>query len=122
MEATVVKTKMLANAIAQEVQHECEAISAMPFGNTQELVQSRIKMGLSQNIADRDGQLRPSSPAPSACRAHPVPVSDSSRGNGGAGSRKRRADRAMQMLSQMGSDGRAAPCRSAGCWLRLRSR
>jgi len=47
MEATVVKAKMLANTIAQEVQHECEAIAAMPFSNAQELVQSRIKMGLS---------------------------------------------------------------------------
>ncbi|MGX9787302.1 hypothetical protein [Mycobacterium sp. MMS18-G62] len=52
MEATVVKAKMLANTIAQEVQHECEAIAAMPFSNAQELVQSRIKMGLSQNIAN----------------------------------------------------------------------
>ena len=51
MEATVAKTKMLVNTTAQEVQHECEALSAMPFGNAQELVQSRIKMGLSQNIA-----------------------------------------------------------------------
>ena len=51
MEATVAKTKMLVNATAQEVQQECEALSAMPFGNAQELVQSRIKMGLSQNIA-----------------------------------------------------------------------
>ena len=52
MEATVVKTKTLANTIAQEVQHECEAIAAMPFSNAQELVQSRIKMGLSQNVAN----------------------------------------------------------------------
>jgi len=52
MEATVVTAKMLANTIAQEVQHECEALSAMPFSNTQELVVSRIKMGLSQNIAN----------------------------------------------------------------------
>src|ERR1700752_105350 len=52
MEATVVKAKMLANTIAQEVQHECEALSAMPFSNAQELVQSRIKMGLSENIAN----------------------------------------------------------------------
>ncbi|MCV7418961.1 hypothetical protein H7K45_00230 [Mycobacterium yunnanensis] len=51
MEATVAKTKMLVNTTAQEVQQECEALSAMPFGNAQELVQSRIKMGLSQNIA-----------------------------------------------------------------------
>jgi len=52
MEATVVKTKMLANTIAQETQHECEAIAAMPFSNAQELVQARIKFGLSQNIAN----------------------------------------------------------------------
>ena len=51
MEATVVKTKLLANATAVEVQRECEALSMMPFSNAQELVQSRIKMGLSQNIA-----------------------------------------------------------------------
>lgn len=51
MEATVAKTKVLVNATAVEVQHECEVLSAMPFGNSQELVQSRIKMGLSQNIA-----------------------------------------------------------------------
>lgn len=51
MEATVVKTKALVNTTAMETQQECMAISAMPFSNTQELVQSRIKMGLSQNIA-----------------------------------------------------------------------
>jgi hypothetical protein len=51
MEVTVAKTKVLVNATAQETQHECEAIAAMPFGNAQELVQSRIKLGLSQNIA-----------------------------------------------------------------------
>jgi hypothetical protein len=51
MEATVAKTKVLVNATAQEVQQECEVLANMPFGNAQELVQSRIKMGLSQNIA-----------------------------------------------------------------------
>ena len=51
MEATVAKTKVLVNATAQEVQHECEVLANMPYGNAQELVQSRIKMGLSQNIA-----------------------------------------------------------------------
>lgn len=50
MEAAVVKAKAAANAVAEETQHECEAISAMPFGNSQELVQSRIKFGLSQNM------------------------------------------------------------------------
>nr|PZN21328.1 MAG: hypothetical protein DIU75_10370 [Mycolicibacterium hassiacum] len=52
MEATVVKAKTLANMIAQEVQHECELIAALPFTNTAELIQSRIKFGLSQNIAN----------------------------------------------------------------------
>jgi len=51
MEATVVKTKALVNATAQETQHECEAIAASPFSNRQELLQSRIKFGLSQNMA-----------------------------------------------------------------------
>ena len=51
MEVTVAKTKALVNATAMETQQECEAIQAMPIGNTQELVQSRIKLGLSQNIA-----------------------------------------------------------------------
>jgi hypothetical protein len=51
MAAAVVKTKMAVNAAAQEVQHEVEALQALPFGNKQELIESRIKMGLSQNIA-----------------------------------------------------------------------
>jgi len=51
MAAAVVKAKMAVNAAAQEVQHEVEALQALPFGNKQELIESRIKMGLSQNIA-----------------------------------------------------------------------
>ncbi|MCV7290096.1 hypothetical protein H7J87_32700 [Mycolicibacterium wolinskyi] len=51
MAAAVVQTKMAVNAAAQEVQHEVEALQALPFGNKQELIESRIKMGLSQNIA-----------------------------------------------------------------------
>lgn len=51
MEVTVAKTKLLVNTTALETQQECMALQAMPFSNTQELVQSRIKLGLSQNIA-----------------------------------------------------------------------
>lgn len=53
MEVTVAKTKALVNATATEVQQECMAIQAMAaiVSNTQELIESRIKMGLSQNIA-----------------------------------------------------------------------
>ena len=53
MEVTVAKTKALVNATATEVQQECMAIQAMAavVGNAQQLIESRIKMGLSQNIA-----------------------------------------------------------------------
>ncbi|WP_319449309.1 MULTISPECIES: hypothetical protein [unclassified Mycobacterium] len=53
MELSVVKTKGLANATAEEVQQECMALQAAAalVSNTDELIQSRIKMGLSQNIA-----------------------------------------------------------------------
>jgi hypothetical protein len=111
MEATVVKAKMLANTIAQEVQHECEALSAMPFSNAQELVQSRIKMGLSQNIANMTAHttelantlgVPPSIPFPGA---PPVPggkeakdTTEEAAKQAGQGSHQ-----AMQMMSQMGS-------------------
>jgi hypothetical protein len=109
MEASVVKAKMLANTIAQEVQHECEAISAMPFGNAQELVQSRIKMGLSQNMANITAHttelantlgVPPSIPFPGV---PPVPggkeakdTAEESAKQAGDGSQQ-----GMQMMSQM---------------------
>ncbi len=111
MEATVVKTKMLANTIAQEVQHECEAIAAMPFANAQELVQSRIRMGLSQNTANVGANttelantlgVPPSLPLPGAPQvpgAEPAEESSEEAGRqAGHG-----ADQVMQMLSQLGS-------------------
>ena len=112
MEATVVKAKMLANTIAQEVQHECEALSAMPFSNAQELVQSRIKMGLSQNIANVTAHttelantlgVPPSIPFPGAVPAVPggketKDTAEEAAKQAGGGSQ-----RAMQMMSQMGS-------------------
>lgn len=52
MEASVAKTKAMVNATAQETQHECEAIEASPFQNKEELLQSRIRLGQSQNMAD----------------------------------------------------------------------
>jgi hypothetical protein len=53
IEVSVAKTKALANATAEEVQQECMALqmAAVLVSNTDELIQSRIKMGLSQNIA-----------------------------------------------------------------------
>jgi hypothetical protein len=112
MEATVVKAKMLANTIAQEVQHECEALSAMPFSNAQELVQSRIKMGLSQNIANVTGHttelantlgVPPSIPFPGAAPSVPggkeaKDTAEEAAKQAGGGSQQ-----AMQMMSQMGS-------------------
>lgn len=53
MAAAVVQTKTAVNAAAEEVQQEVMALQAaaavMP--NVQQLIESRIKMGLSQNIA-----------------------------------------------------------------------
>ena len=112
MEATVVKAKMLANAIAQEVQHECEALSAMPFSNTQELVQGRIKMGLSQNIANMTAHttelastlgVPPSIPLAGVAPSVPgekeaKDTTEEAAKQAGGGSQQ-----AMQMLSQMGS-------------------
>jgi hypothetical protein len=112
MEATVVKAKMLANTIAQEVQHECEAIAAMPFSNAQELVQSRIKMGLSQNMANVTAQtteldntlgVPPSIPFPGAAPSVPggketKDTAEEASKQAGGGSQQ-----AMQMMSQMGS-------------------
>lgn len=51
MEAAVIQAKTMANIVAQETQAECVAIQAMPYSNTQALVQSRIALGLSQNTA-----------------------------------------------------------------------
>lgn len=51
MAASVVQTKTTLNAAAEEVQQEVTALQALPFSNKQELIESRIKMGLSQNIA-----------------------------------------------------------------------
>jgi len=111
MEATVVKAKMLANTIAQEVQHECEAIAAMPFSNAQELVQSRIKMGLSQNIAHVTAHttelantlgVPPSIPFPGAPSVpggkEAKDTAEEASKQAGGGSQQ-----AMQMMSQMGS-------------------
>lgn len=53
MAATVVETKTIVNAAAQEVQAEVEAIQKLGIlgGNVQALVESRVKAGLAQNTA-----------------------------------------------------------------------
>ena len=51
MAATVVQTKNLVNATAEETQQECMALAAAPFPNVQELIQARVKAGMSENIA-----------------------------------------------------------------------
>lgn len=111
MEATVVKTKMLANTIAQEVQHECEAIAAMPFPNAQELVQSRIKMGLSQNIANittNTTELANTLGVPPSIPffgAPPVPGAKEAQDKGQEAAQQAGdgSQQAMQMMSQMGA-------------------
>jgi|GEM_PF-1007142 len=112
MEATVVKAKTLANTIAQEVQHECEAIAALPFSNAQELVQARIKFGLSQNIANVTAHttelantlgVPPSIPFAGAAPSVPggketKEATEEAAKQGGEG-----AQQAMQTASQLGS-------------------
>ncbi|MGV0744382.1 hypothetical protein [Mycolicibacterium sp. XJ870] len=51
MAAAVVQTKMAVNAAAQEVQHEVEALQAVPIADKQALIESRVKAGLAQNVA-----------------------------------------------------------------------
>lgn len=110
MEAAVVQTKMLVNTVAQETQHEVEAISAMPFPNAQELAQSRIKMGLSQNIASVTANstelantlgVPPSIPTPGAPPMVQQATQEAGKEAGGAGGQG--SDQAMQMMSQMAS-------------------
>ncbi|KUH76717.1 hypothetical protein AU184_13120 [Mycolicibacterium novocastrense] len=111
MEATVVKTKMLANTIAQEVQHECEGIAAMPFPNAQELVQSRIKMGLSQNIANvttNTTELANTLGVPPSIPlfgAPPVPGAKEAQDSGEEAAKQAGdgSQQAMQMAGQMGA-------------------
>jgi hypothetical protein len=101
MEAAVARTKALVNATAQETQHECEAIQAMPVSNTQELVESRIKFGLSQNIAYVNAnttELASTLGVPPSIPAVSAPPAGMAAGQAG-----RDSQQAMQMLSQMGS-------------------
>ena len=111
MEVTVAKTKALVNATAQETQHECEAISAMPFGNTQELVQSRIMLGLSQNIAfvtANTTELASTLGVPSIPQV-PTPPAGMAAGEAGKGGQQ-----GMQMLSQMGQMAAQLPAQLGG--------
>ena len=103
MEVTVARTKALVNATALETQQECMAIqqAAAVLGNAEALIQSRIKMGLSQNIAYVNANsaelagglgVPPSMPTPGA-----PPAAGAAQQAGQKGS-----DQGMQMLSQMG--------------------
>ncbi|WP_197375380.1 hypothetical protein [Mycolicibacterium baixiangningiae] len=112
MEVAVVRTKTMVNTIAQETQHECEAIQALPFSNTQELVQSRIKMGLSQNISQVTASsselanafgVPPSIPTPGVPPTVPgqQTAQDAAKEAGKAGGQG--SQQGMQMMTQMAS-------------------
>ena len=113
MEVTVAKTKALVNATALEVQRECEMIQALPVSNTSELIQSRVKMGLSQNIAYVNANTTelanglgfpPNIPNPSA-----PPGTAHAQQAGQDGSQQ-----AMQMLGQAGGMAAQLPGQLAG--------
>jgi hypothetical protein len=103
MAASVVKTKTLANATAEEVQQECMGyqLAAAVSGNAQQLIEAAIKRGQSQNIAyvneasaevGNSMGVPPSVPNPGA-----PPGTDQAAKAGEDGSKQM-----MQMLSQMG--------------------
>lgn len=111
MEATVVKTKLLANTIAQETQHECEAIAAMPFPNAAELARSRVMMGLSQNMANVTTNttelantlgVPPSLPLPGAPQVPGAKQAEETSEEAGKQAGQG-PSQAMQTLSQLGS-------------------
>lgn len=113
MEATVARTKLLVNTMAQETQHECEMLSAMPFGNAQDLVQSRIKLGLSQNIAAVNASsaelagglgVPPNIPDPGA----PPGIGQASQ------AASKGSDQAMQMMQQLGQMAMQLPQQLGG--------
>ena len=112
MEVTVAKTKALVNATALETQHECEAIQALPFSNTQELVQSRIKFGLSQNIAYVTANTTELASTlgvpPSIPQVSPPPTAAAHQAAG------QNPQQAMHMLSQMASMAAQLPQQLGG--------
>jgi hypothetical protein len=101
MEVTVAKTKTLVNATAAEVQQECMAIQAMAavVSNAQELIESRIKMGLSQNIAyvnANTAELAASLGTPPVLHSPGTPPTASAQQAGQKG-----AEQGSQMMGQM---------------------
>jgi hypothetical protein len=100
MEAAVIATKTLVNTMAEETNAECMAIQSMPVSNVQELVQARIKLGLSQNTATVTAnatELANTIGAPPSLPASGPPAVGPQQLAG------QDPQQAMQMLSQMGS-------------------
>jgi hypothetical protein len=105
MEVTVAKTKTLVNATAEATNAQCLLAQAAPNGAA--LVQSLVKMGLSQNIADVNANTAelantigvvpniPNPGAPPMVGAQKAASEASKQGQDGS-------QQAMQMLSQMG--------------------
>jgi hypothetical protein len=105
MEVTVAKTKTLVNATAEATNSACLAAMAMP--NSDVLIQSLVKMGLSQNIADVNANTAelagtvgvvpniPNPGAPPMVGAQKAASEASKQGQDGS-------QQAIQMLSQLG--------------------
>lgn len=112
MEVTVAKTKALVNATAVETQRECEAIQALPVSNTQELIESRIKFGLSQNTA----YVTANTTELASTLGVPPNIPQVSTPPGGMAAAKagQESQQAMQMLSQMGSMAGQLPQMAGG--------
>lgn len=101
MEATVIQTKTMANIVAQETQAECMAIQSMPVSNTQELVQSRIMLGLSQNTAAVTANAGTMANAIGAPPSMPTPGAPAVGPQQAAGLAGQDPGQAMQMMGQL---------------------
>ena len=119
MEVTVARTKALVNATAMETQRECEMIQALPVSNTSELIQSRMKLGLSQNMAYvnantaelADGLGVPPTFPPTGGVAAPMQQAAS---KGAGESSGQNPQQAMQMMTQMASMAAQLPQQIGG--------
>jgi hypothetical protein len=96
MAAAVVEAKTALNAAAEEVQAECTAMQAMPVQNKEQLIQSRIKMGLSQNIATLNAHA-----AAVAANAGVPPTMTTPSAPPGTGSSSQMMQQMMSMASQL---------------------
>ena len=101
MAAAVTKTKAMVNATAQETQHACEAIEAMPVQNKDELLQSMVRLGQSQNMADVTASTSELASNLGVPVVNPAGIPIPPGGAPGAGQASQDSQQGAQMMSQL---------------------